>query len=65
MLGGPESGKSTILKQMRLIYQTDYLLEERLMYKSVVYANTIQVGTMVFLFIEQLDCSPNGVDLVG
>ena len=35
------TGKSTILKQMRIIHKADYGLEERIMFKPIVYANTI------------------------
>jgi len=41
LLGAAESGKSTILKQMRIIHKADYGLEERIMFKPIVYANTI------------------------
>ena len=41
MLGAAEAGKSTLLKQMRIIHKADYGLEERIMFKPIVYANTI------------------------
>lgn len=37
-----ESGKSTIVKQMKIIHETGYSDEERKTYKPVVYSNTIQ-----------------------
>ena len=40
--GAGESGKSTIVKQMKIIHETGYSKEEREQYRSVVYSNTIQ-----------------------
>ncbi|KAI6233902.1 Guanine nucleotide-binding proteinG(I) subunit alpha [Aphelenchoides fujianensis] len=42
LLGAGESGKSTVLKQMRIMYSDGYPDEERRSYKPVVYQNTIQ-----------------------
>ncbi|GFZ43926.1 Guanine nucleotide-binding protein subunit alpha [Saitozyma sp. JCM 24511] len=42
LLGAGESGKSTVLKQMRLIYNKPYDAEERDSYREIVYSNTIQ-----------------------
>lgn len=42
LLGAGESGKSTILKQMKLIHQGTYTDEERDSYKEIIYSNTIQ-----------------------
>ncbi|KAI8370016.1 guanine nucleotide-binding protein subunit alpha [Blakeslea trispora] len=42
MLGAGESGKSTVLKQMKLIHEGDYSIEEKEMYKKIVYSNIIQ-----------------------
>ncbi|KAK4688711.1 hypothetical protein P7C73_g1409, partial [Tremellales sp. Uapishka_1] len=42
LLGAGESGKSTVLKQMRLIYNKPYDIEERDSYREIVYSNTIQ-----------------------
>ena len=41
-LGAGESGKSTIVKQMRIIHQHGYTKEEFEQYRPVVYSNTIQ-----------------------
>lgn len=40
--GAGESGKSTIVKQIKLIHNNGYTTEELRHYKSVVYSNTIQ-----------------------
>ncbi|KAI9246908.1 G-alpha protein [Phascolomyces articulosus] len=42
LLGAGESGKSTILKQMKLIHDGGYTSEEREGFKEVIYSNTIQ-----------------------
>ncbi|XP_060067033.1 guanine nucleotide-binding protein G(i) subunit alpha-like [Ylistrum balloti] len=40
LLGAGESGKSTIVKQMKIIHDDGYSKEECLLYKPVVYSNT-------------------------
>ncbi len=40
--GAGESGKSTIVKQMKIIHETGYSAEECQHYRPVVYSNTIQ-----------------------
>ncbi|GAA6007822.1 hypothetical protein JCM11491_003977 [Sporobolomyces phaffii] len=42
LLGAGESGKSTVMKQMRLLYANPYSRIEREAYREVVYANTLQ-----------------------
>ncbi|CDZ98214.1 g-protein alpha subunit [Phaffia rhodozyma] len=42
LLGAGESGKSTVLKQMKLIHQGSYKSEEREAYKEIVFSNTCQ-----------------------
>ncbi|XP_012535052.1 guanine nucleotide-binding protein G(i) subunit alpha isoform X1 [Monomorium pharaonis] len=42
LLGAGESGKSTIVKQMKIIHETGYSKEECEQYTPVVYSNTIQ-----------------------
>lgn len=42
LLGAGESGKSTIVKQMKIIHETGYSPEECEQYRRVVYSNTIQ-----------------------
>ncbi len=39
---------------MRLIHQSDFTLEERLMYKPVVHANAIQSMAMILNKVEYL-----------
>ena len=42
IIGAGESGKSTIVKQMKIIHETGYSREECEQYRPVVYSNTIQ-----------------------
>ncbi|KAI8381194.1 heterotrimeric G protein alpha subunit B [Radiomyces spectabilis] len=42
LLGAGESGKSTIVKQMKLIHDGGFTREERLAYRTVIFSNTIQ-----------------------
>ena len=42
LLGAGESGKSTIVKQMKIIHEKGYSMDELKQYRSVVYSNTIQ-----------------------
>ena len=42
LLGAGESGKSTIVKQMRVIHDDGYTPGERKQYRSVIHSNTIQ-----------------------
>lgn len=52
LLGAGESGKSTIVKQMRIIHETGYSDEERKAYRPVVYSNTIQASGYLQVFFE-------------
>ena len=54
LLGAGESGKSTIVKQMKIIHETGYNAEECEQYKSVVYSNTIQSLMTIIRALEQL-----------
>ncbi|GAB0194598.1 guanine nucleotide-binding protein G(t) subunit alpha-1 [Grus japonensis] len=42
LLGAGESGKSTIVKQMKIIHQDGYSLEECLAFIAIIYSNTLQ-----------------------
>lgn len=54
LLGAGESGKSTIVKQMKIIHETGYSQEECEQYKPVVYSNTIQSLMTIIRAMEQL-----------
>ncbi|KAI2518281.1 GNAT2 isoform 1, partial [Pan troglodytes] len=42
LLGAGESGKSTIVKQMKIIHQDGYSPEECLEFKAIIYGNVLQ-----------------------
>lgn len=42
LLGAGESGKSTIVKQMKIIHESGFTSEDYKQYRPVVYSNTIQ-----------------------
>ncbi|XP_025832706.1 guanine nucleotide-binding protein G(o) subunit alpha-like isoform X2 [Agrilus planipennis] len=42
LLGAGESGKSTIVKQMKIIHESGFTSEDFKQYRPVVYSNTIQ-----------------------
>ncbi|XP_039567843.1 guanine nucleotide-binding protein G(t) subunit alpha-2 [Passer montanus] len=42
LLGAGESGKSTIVKQMKIIHQDGYTEEECMEFKSIIYGNILQ-----------------------
>jgi guanine nucleotide-binding protein G(i) subunit alpha len=52
--GAGESGKSTIVKQMKIIHETGYSREECEQYRPVVYSNTIQSLMAIIRAMAQL-----------
>ncbi|XP_038171348.1 guanine nucleotide-binding protein G(t) subunit alpha-3 [Arvicola amphibius] len=42
LLGAGESGKSTIVKQMKIIHKNGYSKQECMEFKAVIYSNTLQ-----------------------
>ena len=52
--GAGESGKSTIVKQMKIIHETGYSKEECEQYRPVVYSNTIQSLVAIIRAMGQL-----------
>ena len=57
LLGAGESGKSTIVKQMKIIHETGYSSEECLQYQPVVYSNTIQSLVAILRAMPNLNIS--------
>ena len=51
ILGAGESGKSTIVKQMKIIHESGFTSEDFKQYRPVVYSNTIQVSQNWELFV--------------
>ncbi|KAH3665583.1 hypothetical protein OGAPHI_003770 [Ogataea philodendri] len=50
LLGAGESGKSTVLKQMKLLHKGGFTYQERMLYGNVIWADT--VGSMQTLIIQ-------------
>lgn len=44
LLGAGESGKSTIIQQLKILHQNGFTHEELLEYRSVVYRNILDIG---------------------
>jgi len=54
LLGAGESGKSTIVKQMKIIHEKGYSQDECLQYRPVVFSNTIQSMIAIIRAMGQL-----------
>jgi guanine nucleotide-binding protein subunit alpha len=54
LLGSGESGKSTVLKQMKLIHEGGYTKEERDSFKEIIYSNTVQSMRVILDAMEQM-----------
>lgn len=55
LLGAGESGKSTVLKQMKLIHHGGYSEQERESYKEIIFSNTVQSMRAILEAMPQLD----------
>lgn len=55
VIGAGESGKSTILKQMKLIYAQGFKEKERRQWKAVVFYNIIQSFQIISSAMTELD----------
>jgi len=54
LLGAGESGKSTIVKQMKILHQGGYTKEEQLEFKAVIYGNILQSALAIVRGMEML-----------
>lgn len=54
LLGAGESGKSTVLKQMKLIHDGGYSKEERDEFKEIIYSNTVQSMRVILEAMEAM-----------
>lgn len=54
LLGAGESGKSTILKQMKLIHEGGYNLQEKRGFRAIVYGNVITSMQMILKAMDTL-----------
>lgn len=55
LLGAGESGKSTILKQMKLIHEGGYNLQEKRGFRAIVYGNVVTSMQMILHAMDTLD----------
>lgn len=58
LLGSGESGKSTIVKQMKIIHQNGYTPEERNAYRQTIYKNLLDSAHHIITAMRKLglDC---------
>ncbi|KAI8052651.1 guanine nucleotide binding protein, alpha subunit [Thamnidium elegans] len=54
LLGAGESGKSTILKQMKLIHDGGYSRDEREAFKEIIFSNTVQSMRVIIEAMENM-----------
>ena len=53
LLGAGESGKSTFLKQMRIIHNVNYDVTSQLEFRKIIYQNIIKVFYMLLAYMIQ------------
>lgn len=66
LLGSGESGKSTIVKQMKIIHQNGYSREELLSFKSCIYRNVIECARCLIMAASNSNisfASPENADI--
>ncbi|XP_051280665.1 guanine nucleotide-binding protein G(t) subunit alpha-2 [Dicentrarchus labrax] len=54
LLGAGESGKSTIVKQMKILHQGGYTKEEQLEFRAIIYGNILQSALAIIRGMEML-----------
>ncbi|KAL9057526.1 MAG: hypothetical protein Q9162_002258 [Coniocarpon cinnabarinum] len=59
LLGSGESGKSTVVKQMKIIHQGGYAREELAGYRSVVYRNLLDCAKALLTAMQQFELEPS------
>ncbi|PGH17576.1 guanine nucleotide-binding protein alpha-3 subunit [Polytolypa hystricis UAMH7299] len=59
LLGSGESGKSTIVKQMKIIHQNGYTVEELTQSRSTVYKNLVDCAKSLIGGLQQFDIKPS------
>lgn len=57
-IGSGESGKSTIVKQMKIIHLQGYSNEELFLYRSTVFKNLVECAKAVITAMQQFDIEP-------
>jgi len=61
LVGAGESGKSTVLKQMRLIHAGGFSSSERLQWRTVIFDNLVSAFDKVFTAMYELDVRADDV----
>ncbi|RUS13582.1 guanine nucleotide-binding protein subunit alpha [Endogone sp. FLAS-F59071] len=54
LLGAGESGKSTILKQMKMIHDSGYSRDERESFREIIFSNTVQSMRVILEAMENM-----------
>ncbi|KAI9022259.1 guanine nucleotide binding protein, alpha subunit [Phycomyces nitens] len=62
LLGTGESGKSTVLKQMKLIHEGGFSMSERLAYREIIISNTIQSMQAILEAMDTLGIKITNID---
>ncbi|KAF6777246.1 hypothetical protein AHF37_03378 [Paragonimus kellicotti] len=63
LLGAGECGKSTVLKQMKIIHGQGYQEAERKEYVCIIFANVVQSMVKILKAMESLEIVPDTFDL--
>ncbi|KAL1305310.1 hypothetical protein AAFC00_002212 [Neodothiora populina] len=58
LLGSGESGKSTIVKQMKIIHQNGYSADELALYRHTVYKNVVDCAKALIAAMRQFEIAP-------
>ena len=56
--GSGESGKSTVVKQMKIIHQDGFSVEERIAYRAPIYQNLLESAQAIVLAMRKLSIEP-------
>ncbi|TFK31071.1 G-protein alpha subunit-domain-containing protein [Crucibulum laeve] len=62
LLGSGESGKSTIVKQMKIIHQGGFSMPELAEYRLIVYKNVLASAQAVILYMRKIGWECEGYD---
>ena len=56
--GSGESGKSTIVKQMKIIHQNGYTVDELAMYRLTIYKNLVDCAKALVMALQKFEIEP-------
>ncbi|KAI9825054.1 MAG: Guanine nucleotide-binding protein alpha-2 subunit [Thelocarpon impressellum] len=65
LLGSGESGKSTIVKQMKIIHQNGYTVDELALYRLTIYKNLVDCAKALIGAMRQFDVRPHNSENEG